>query len=197
MKTALEILYKYTPDSTARAILEKAQNPMVRADKENRALQMELDFPRLVEKEELYRIEEQVAEAYELNYVKFLPHYPAELFTADYVPELLKETERVGVVARGFFRTYRYELRENTLIIRIPFSEAGIQLIRSAHTPDIMGRILHSEFGLDITVSIEIAEDFIDEMMEQGQAERLAAMDKQILEADRLARAAVKAMAAN
>ena len=185
MKTALEILYKYTPDSTARAILEQAQNPVTRADKENRALQMELDFPRLVEKEELYRIEEQVAEAYGLNYVKFLPHYPAELFSADYVPELLKETERVGVVARGFFRTYRYELKENTLIIRIPFSEAGIQLIRNAHTPDIMGRILHSEFGLDITVSIEIAEDFSEAMMDESQAERLAAMDKQILEADR------------
>ena len=185
MKTVLEILNRYTPDSTARAILEQAQNPVTRADKENRALQMELDFPRLVEKEELYRIEEQVAEAYGLNYVKFLPHYPAELFSADYVPELLKETERVGVVARGFFRTYRYELKENTLIIRIPFSEAGIQLIRNAHTPDIMGRILHSEFGLDITVSIEIAEDFSEAMMDESQAERLAAMDKQILEADR------------
>ena len=71
MKTALEILYKYSPDPTARAILNQAQNPVVRADKENRALQMELDFPRLVEKDELYRIEEQVAEAYGLNYVKY------------------------------------------------------------------------------------------------------------------------------
>ena len=156
MKTALEILYKYSPDPTARAILNQAQNPVVRADKENRALQMELDFPRLVEKDELYRIEEDVAKAYELNYVKFLPHYPAELFTADYVPELLKETERVGVVARGFFGTYRYELKENSLIIRIPFSEAGIRLIRSAHTPDIMGRILHSEFGLDRSCKTEL-----------------------------------------
>ena len=185
MKTALEILYKYTPDSTARAILEKAQNPMVRADKENRALQMELDFPRLVEKDELYRIEEEVAKAYDLRYVKFLPHYPAELFSADYVPELLKETERVGVVARGFFGKYRYELKEDTLIIRIPFSEAAIRLIRDARTPEIMGVILHSEFGLDIRVSIEIAEDFSETMMEESQAERLAAMDKQILEADR------------
>ena len=69
MKTALEILYKYTPDSTARAILERAQNPVVRADKENRALQMELDFPRLVEKDELYRIEEEVAKAIEAGFV--------------------------------------------------------------------------------------------------------------------------------
>ncbi|MBR6782179.1 MAG: hypothetical protein IKM33_03160 [Clostridia bacterium] len=52
MKTVLEILNRYQPDSTARAILERAENPVVRADKENRALQMELDFPRLVDKED-------------------------------------------------------------------------------------------------------------------------------------------------
>ena len=91
MKTVLEILNRYQPDSTARAILERAENPVVRADKENRALQLELNLPRLVDKEELYRIEEEVAKAYELRYVKFLPHYPPELFTADYVPELLKD----------------------------------------------------------------------------------------------------------
>ena len=185
MKTVLEILYKYNPDSTARAILEKVQNHVIRADKENRALQIEMDLPRLAEKEELYRMEEEIAKAYELNYVKLLPHYPSELFTASYVPELLKETERVGIVAKGFFRSYRYELKENDLIIRIPFTEAGIRLIRDARTPEIMGVILHSEFGLDIRVSIEIAEDFNEDMMSENQAERLAAMDKQILEADR------------
>ena len=126
MKTVLEILNRYNPDPAARAILEQAQNPVVRADKENRALQMEVDFPRLVAKDELYRMEAEIAEAYQLNYVKFLPHYPPELFTAAYVPELLKETERVGVVARGFFRTYRYFLEGNILRIEIPFIRATL-----------------------------------------------------------------------
>lgn len=185
MKTVLEILNRYTPDSTARAILEQAQNHVIRADRENRLLQLEMDFSRLIEKDELYRMEEEVAKAYELRYVKFLPHYPSALFSEAYVPELLKETERVGIVARGFFHTYRYELAGDTLTVRIPFSEAGIQLIRDAHTPDIMGRILNSEFGLDIRVSIEISEDFSENMMDESQAERLAAMDREIKEADR------------
>ena len=108
MKTLLEILSRYTPDPDARSILQAAHDPVVRADKENRALQLEVCFDHLVRKDELYRIEGEIAEAYALRFVKFLPHYPPELFTAAYVPELLKETERVGVVARGFFRTYRY-----------------------------------------------------------------------------------------
>ena len=185
MKTILEILNRYSPDAYSRSILEKAQNPAVRADKVNRALQMDMDFPFLVKKADLYEIEEKVAEAYDLRYVKILPHYPPELFSEAYVPELLLETERVGIVARGFFGTYRHELSDGTLTIRIPFSEAGIRLIRDAHTPDIMGRILHSEFGLDIRVNIEIAEDFNEEIMSESQAERLAILDRQIAEADR------------
>ena len=185
MKTVLEILNRYTPDTAARAILENALNPVVRADKENRALQMEVDFPTLVSKEDLYRMEAEIAEAYQLNYVKFLPHYPPELFSADYIPELLKETERVGVVARGFFRTYRHFLEGNTLRIEIPFIREGVMLLTTAHTPDIMSRILKSEFGLDILVTVENSEDIQEDMLTERQMERLAAMDKQIAEADR------------
>lgn len=185
MKTVLEILNKYVPDPSAEAILERAKDPVILADKENRVLQMELTFPDLVEKDELYRIEEAVAQAYRLSYVKFLPHYPPELFSAEYVPELLKETERVGVVARGFFSDYRYELVEDRLTVRIPFSEAGIQLIRDARTPNLMEKILYSEFGLDIRVSIEIREDFRPEMMTERLEERLAILDQQIQEAER------------
>ena len=146
---------------------------------------MEVDFPALVAKDDLYRMEAEIAEAYQLNYVKFLPHYPPELFTADYIPELLKETERVGVVARGFFRTYRHFLEGNTLRIEIPFIREGVMLLTTAHTPDIMSRILKSEFGLDILVTVENSEDIQEDMLTERQMERLVAMDKQIAEADR------------
>lgn len=185
MKTVPEILNRYTPDGNAKRILESASNPVVRADAENRALQMEMDFPHLISKDELYRMEEEVAQAYRLNYVKFLPHYPADLFSAAYVPELLKETERVGIVARGFFRTYRYSLEEGALRIEIPFIREGVDLLVDAHTPDIMSRILKSEFGLDIAVTVTNSADAWEDVLNANQAERLAAMDRQIAEADR------------
>ena len=185
MKNVLQILNRYTPDNTARAILEKAQNPVVRADKENRALMMELDLPMLVAKADLYRIEEAVAEAYELRYVKLLPHYPPELFDASYVPELRVETERVGIVARGFFRKDRHKLEGQHLTIEIPFIQEGIMLLTDAHTPEIMSRILRSEFGLDITVSVENSEDMQGGVMSEDQLARLEMLDRQIAEADR------------
>ena len=184
MKTLLEILYKYQPGSDIRSILDMSSNPRVRADKENRALQMEVDFPALVPKETLYCIEAEIAEVYQLNYVKFLPHYPAELFSEDYIPELLRETERVGVVARGFFREYRCSLTGNELRIEIPFMREGVMLLTDAHTPDIMSRILRSEFGLDIHVTVENAEDMQAEIMTEQQMRRLEAMDRSIAEAN-------------
>ncbi len=185
MKTLLEILYKYTPDEGTRTLLSTAENPRVRADKENRALQLEVDFPALVPKDILYRMEAEIATVYELNYVKFLPHYPSACFTADYIPELLKETERVGVVARGFFGSYRYTLNGDKLRIEIPFIREGIMLLTDARTPDIMSRILKSEFGLDIEVTVENSEDIQADVMSAHQLRRLADLDRQIAEASR------------
>ena len=185
MKTLLEILYKYAPDTAARAWMETATNPRVSADKENRALRLEIDLPALVAKDELYRVEAELAQTYELNYVKFLPHYPADLFTEAYVPELLRETERVGIVARGFFGAYRHTLAENELRIEIPFIREGVMLLTDAHTPEIMSRILKSEFGLDILVTVQNSEDMQVETMSAGQAQRLEAIDREIAEANR------------
>ncbi len=185
MKSLLDILYKYTPSASDRAWMETAQNPRVRADKENRALQLEVDLPDLVAKDILYRVEEEIARAYQLHYVKFLPHYPPERFTADYVPELLKETERVGVVARGFFGIYRHTLTENDLRIEIPFMREGVMLLTDAHTPDIMSRILKSEFGLDILVTVDNSEDLQTSMLSERQIQQLEAMDRSLAEASR------------
>ncbi len=185
MKTLTEILWKYTPDADARRVLDASLGHAVRADKENRALQIEITLDHIVPKTLLYRIEEDIARAYELNYVKFLPHYPPELFTADYIPELLLETERVGVVARGFFGRYRHTLEGSDLKIEIPFIREGVMLLINNHTPDIMGRILKSEFGLDITVTVENSEDMQSETMTEGQVRRLERLDRELIAAEK------------
>ncbi len=184
MKPLRDILYKYTPDADARAILDASLDHAVLADKENRALQIELSLPRLVPKALLYRMEEEIAKAYELNYVKFLPHYPSELFSDAYIPELLAETERVGVVARGFFGRYRHFLNDHELRIEIPFIREGVMLLINAHTPDIMGRIIKSEFGLDILVTVENSEDMQTETVPESQQKRLEALDREIVQAE-------------
>ena len=109
-KSFLELLNKYAPPVEYADILRSAKNVRSRADKEARILEIRADFDELVPKRALYEIEWGIKEAYKINVAKILPHYPAELFGYDYVPEILRETESVGVVARGFFSNYDYRL---------------------------------------------------------------------------------------
>ncbi|MBR5601015.1 MAG: hypothetical protein IKW24_00135, partial [Clostridia bacterium] len=102
-KTFLEIFHKYHPDSYTERILLSITDLKLMADKEKKIIEITAYFPALVEKSELYRIENEICKAYELNRVKILPKYPTELFSQSYIPELLTETETVGIVARGFF----------------------------------------------------------------------------------------------
>ena len=153
-KTFLQIFEKYEATERERAILDRAQNIKLQADKANRILQVSADFPMLVEKELLYKVEANIAKTYQLAWVKIMPHYQPSLFDGDYIPELLKETERIGIVALGFFNKYRYNLENNTLNIEIPFTENGVRLLYDARTPGVMQGIILSEFGLQIKVNI-------------------------------------------
>ena len=88
-KTFLQIFEKYKADERAAETLARAGNIKLQADKANRYMQISVDFPMLVEKDLLYKIENDIKKAYELNLVKIMPHYPAALFDSSYIPELL------------------------------------------------------------------------------------------------------------
>ena len=79
-KTFLQIFEKYKADDVCAEILNSAANIKIQADKANRILQVSADFPKIVAKETLYRIEKEIAKVYDLAWVKIMPHYAAELF---------------------------------------------------------------------------------------------------------------------
>ena len=112
-KTLKELLYKYLPPQKYASILEEGIVSRTRLDKDKRFLEVYARFENIISKDELYDIELQVKEAYKLNAFKLFPSYPAELFDYDYVPEILRETEREGYVARGFFSDYTYSLNQS------------------------------------------------------------------------------------
>ena len=153
-KTFLQIFERYKPNERFAKILDGAQNIKIQADKVNRMLNTSVDFSTLVAKDDLYEIEAGIAKAYELNLMKIMPHYPSELFDESYISELMKETEKIGIVARGFFSKYRYRFDDMTLTVEIPFSKDGVALLHDARTPAVMQSIIFSEFGLNVKVNI-------------------------------------------
>ena len=183
-RSLLQILKKYEPGMRYRDILESATSHTVRADKEKRMLEISAHFPAPIDKEELYAMEEEIRVAYDLAIVRILPHYPAQFYTKAYIPNILMETERVGIVARGFFRHYEINLNENELHIDLPFAIDGIRLMESAHTPQVIEGIILSEFGIKVQVFIHHNLKLQTGSESYSMERRLEAIDQQIARAE-------------
>ncbi len=154
-KNFFEIFDLYKPTGMLYSELVSARGISVRADKEKRFLEIKCRFPRLVDKEMLYEAEQKMAEVYRMNSVRILPSYPSECFEEGYISQVLLETERIGLVAKGFFSRYEVACEGNRITITIPFGEGGVHLLYDAKTPGVIERILMSEFGLAFDVKIE------------------------------------------
>ncbi|MBQ7319292.1 MAG: PolC-type DNA polymerase III [Clostridia bacterium] len=184
-RSIFEILKKYQPSAYADGILSNVTDFSVRADKEKRLLEICASFPSLVDKDDLYTIEEEICRAYDLQYVKILPHYPQTLFTQEYIPQILKETERIGIVARGFFAQYKATLNERSLVIEVPFEvDGGIRLMENGQTPQVIERIIFSEFGLQCHVEIKHSQQLYRNTVEESRNRRLETIDQQIAKAE-------------
>lgn len=140
--------------------------------RELRQAEVYMRFDRPVPKALLYEIEDGLCECYQFSLVRLLVHYPAGTFSESYLPELVKETERTGCVARGFFEEAELRLEEgNRIRVGLPFGAGARDLMDHAETATLMENILRSEFGIETTV----------EFFEGGNREaRKKAFDEQI-----------------
>ena len=181
-KTLAEYLYKYTPSPQYVSILASGEVANIRADKELRMLEVGAVFPAIVEKKDLYAIEQEISAAYTLNSVRILPHYPSELFTKSYMKSVLLETERVGTVSKGFFNYAEIEINGSDITIEIPFGMGGIGLLEAAQTASVISGIIKSEFDLDFKVDIRASDnaEYVESLHRSVFEEDLRRMDANI-----------------
>ena len=182
-KTLAEYLYKYTPSAQRYAdILASGMIVAPRADKENRMLEIKASFPTIVEKRELYALEDEIKAAYALNSIRILPSYPAEQFTKSYMPSVLLETERVGTVSKGFFNYADIQINDSRITIEIPFGMGGIGLLETAQTAAVISGVIKSEFGIDMHVDIRASQnaEYVESIHRSVFEEDLRRMDANI-----------------
>ncbi len=183
-KTLRELLNKYVPNSNDAFILDDGVVSRSLVDKEKRCLEVYVNFSKIFDKEDLYALEDGVKKAYELQLCKIKPHYPKDTFYNGYISQILLETEREGIVARGFFGRYDYSVEDNVITIKIPFSEYGINLLECANTPAVIENIIKSEFDLVYKVVIEQNGEDVMQMSNDYRA-RLENIDREISSAQR------------
>ncbi|MBQ8509930.1 MAG: PolC-type DNA polymerase III [Clostridia bacterium] len=174
-----KIFSKYTQTPDDRWVLDQVAEVSSRIEREKRVVEIGVQFPKIVKHSDLYRIEDAIRDAYELNYVKILPKYPKEEFSTSVIPEAMTELLRVGAVSRGFFDNYEYKLNGNHLEIRIPICDGGVELLYSAKTNEILSNIIYGEFGVRLDVAI-----VQEPMVENGGGY----FDMRVAELERIAR---------
>ena len=180
-------LSRYVPSDKDMRFFEAVEDFSIKTDRERRILELRVRLSKILPKAYIYKIEEKIRDAYELSFVWIFPEYPSEMFTLDYLPEILTEGKRAGSVINGFFSDYTSQFNdEGELILSIPFSNGGISLLELARSGDVLSGIIKSEFGLEIPVRIIQSSDYEakhneylksqnDYIREQAEAARKAA----------------------
>ena len=150
---------KYTP-ATELAKYSEAEILGMRVDKELRMLEVDISASIIIPKRDLYRIEAEIKEAYNLNYFRIHPKYNIELYSIDYLDDIILETYRQGAVARGFFDDYSFSKENDTIVIKVPFIDGGIMLLDGAETTKVLSKIVYDEFGAIAKFKIAQREDY-------------------------------------
>lgn len=182
MRTLSEVFSKYTPGERERRFFDAVKEYTVKKHKERPIYEISVRLDRIFDKDTIYGVEAGIAAAYDGYTVKFMPSYPSGLLDSDYIPEILREAEHVGCVARGFFGGCEARLEGGRLDIAIPFTENGVGFINDAKTPAVIENIIRSEFGISVPVTIRELEGapLISEMSRNAMFEE---MDRRSAEA--------------
>lgn len=195
-----DIFKKYTPQNAIqREIFENASRATLSGDREKKMYQVHFYLPFTVSKNELYKLEDNICEAYELNLLRLLPKYPEELFSLDYIGEIYTEARRMLSLTKGFFDNCKTELRDGVLSVSVPYSNAGVELLDTGRAGEMISGIIRSEFGLNIETKIESSDDYAryrDEFL-NSQAEFLKNLGNEATETMRKREAAAIEKAQN
>ena len=193
-KTFLEIFKRYEPSSDRRTVLLAAEKNHVRIQKNSggtpERVEVDLYYSTHQPAPLFYAMEDELCALYELRSFRIFPKYPASLFSVDLMPEIVAEAERIGAVTHGFFSEPRYLTEGKELIIELPYTDAGIDLLHLAGTDGIFARIIKSRFDTDLTVTIRRTAD-----AEAQIARRMEEYERSMAEIDRAIREEASASA--
>ncbi len=180
--TFREKFAKYEPTEESGAVINRIKNFSLRLDREKKMLEIPVEIEgEVAPKHVLYKMEDDICAAYELNSVRILPKYSSDMFSLKCMDSVIAEVERIGVVARGFFGNYQLSEENGKIIITLGFSRGGIQLLNKAETQNIISSIIKSQYGLNIPVEIvgKSKPDILYEDFEKSQNSELNTLYKE------------------
>lgn len=129
--------------------------------KKARLLVISTNFNGLVERNALFDAERKIAEALNLSSVTIIPHFPSEIFTADYFPQLYLAIKRDIPSINGTLNNAEVKFENPDLIINL--LNGGKSLLDAKGFDKALKTLIYQEFGLHVNVkytgTFEIDED--------------------------------------
>ncbi len=115
-----------------------------------RSLQLEVEFPSLVPRETLLRLEEMLPSPLRIGRAQISPRYPKDCFALSYYPELIQELQRRDASLNGFFKDSQPNWQEDTLSIAL--RHGGYEVLESKRMDRALSALIAEEFGLQLKV---------------------------------------------
>ena len=169
-KGFFDVFTRYSPKPEKRALLESATDAKFRYTKAPMRVEVELTFDKHCDAEILYEIEDECRNLYSAESFKLFPHFPPETYKPEYFDEITFEAANCGAVTHGFFTFANYVDNGDTLVIELPFYDAGIEFVKNANTEAILSNILLNRYG--IKKQIVITQGKGAEELERQMSER-------------------------
>ena len=127
----------------------------LQVDSVNRCVAATVALPSLVERDALYDAEKRLALApgLQLTRAALHPRFPAESFSAAYLPSLVLEMKRRDASINGTFSDATARLEDGRIVVTL--AHGGAELMRRRRADRLMSRIISEEFGLTVSVDFD------------------------------------------
>ena len=160
-KTFAEMFARYTPSENKAKIMASGENMRVRTSKNPDRIEIYMDFSDIVDQHTLYEIASEIRSVYNVASCKIFPHYPSGLFSASEMYDIAVEAAQTGAITYGFFEEAKYvhDKDSDTVYIKLPYVNAGLELVHGSGAARILENIIFSRFGVRKHVIIESSED--------------------------------------
>lgn len=176
-----EFLNKYIDNDLFPNDIANGNIRSMNIDSKNRILNIDVMFPQIVKRHELYNIEKHLQKSQlNLNKVCINPNFPCEAFSEAYYPELIekivKDTKSISVTIKGSTA----KIKDDNLVIFL--EHGGKDMLVNKKVDKTLQNLIRQEFGVnynikfDGNVSINSESSYIKKksiMLEKKKRERI------------------------
>lgn len=148
MEKKLAVFFEAYADGIPAGIAEGVIRRMV-FSRDRTSLAVEVDFSSLVSSDDLHEFAALLKKNLNLRDVYIIPKYPSELFSAEAVPDVIRELKN-RVPVNGFLDNAGFLIDGD--VLSIDLKNGGESVLRSAGTEEALTKLIYSRFGRSVKI---------------------------------------------